>query len=326
MRSVASRPATPVSKEMRHASFHHRVRGSRAVARRRRLASSTAVQATIPPTEAPRGDPIVGAWLLTVDEFPDDPPQLVAFHADGTYHEVHCRRNHWHRFVGGNRTELVQPDVHRFRADDEGSVGMQTFRAAGEVSEDGQSFTAEFTIEFTGEGAPAGEYGPGHVTATRINVEPMGTPAGSLEDLFAQLTRAPRQRAPHRWGPRRRHRTAGTSRQAPNRRGPNRQAPNQQAPNRRGPRRPILRWQPRRASRRASLRRHPSRPVMNEAGAAVPRRVRGRRDGPAPARGRGCQRGRARGGVASGDASAVRRQPLLLIGACEPWPSTQALA
>jgi hypothetical protein len=25
------------------------------------------------------------------------------------------------------------------------------------------------------------------VTATRINVEPIGTPAGSLEDLFAQL-------------------------------------------------------------------------------------------------------------------------------------------
>ena len=38
---------------------------------------------------------------------------------------------------------------------------MQTFRAAGEVSEDGQSLTAEFTVEFTGEGAPAGEYGPG---------------------------------------------------------------------------------------------------------------------------------------------------------------------
>ena len=64
---------------------------------------------------------------------------------------------------------------------------MQTIRAAGEVSEDGQSFTAEFTIEFTGEGAPSGEYGPGHVTGTRINVEPMGTPAGSLEDLFAQF-------------------------------------------------------------------------------------------------------------------------------------------
>jgi hypothetical protein len=55
------------------------------------------------------------------------------------------------------------------------------------VSDDGQSFTGEFTLEFTGEGAPAGEYGPGHVTGTRINAEPMGTPAGSLEDLFAEF-------------------------------------------------------------------------------------------------------------------------------------------
>ncbi len=52
------------------------------------LASSTAVQATTPPTEAPaEGHPIVGAWVLTVDEFPEDPPALIAFHADGTYQE-----------------------------------------------------------------------------------------------------------------------------------------------------------------------------------------------------------------------------------------------
>jgi hypothetical protein len=71
--------------------------------------------------------------------------------------------------------------------EDEGSFAMTTIRAAGEVSEDGQGFTAEFTIELTGEGAPAGEYGPGSVTGTRINVEPMGTPAGPLEALFPDL-------------------------------------------------------------------------------------------------------------------------------------------
>jgi len=38
-----------------------------------------------------------------------------------------------------------------------------------------------------GEGAPAGEYGPGSVTGTRIVVEPMGTPAGSFDDLFGQF-------------------------------------------------------------------------------------------------------------------------------------------
>jgi hypothetical protein len=153
------------------------------------LASSTAVQATTPPTEEPaEGDPIVGAWLLTVDEFPDDPPQLVAVHADGTFHAVDADG-----VTGIGSWEATGPSsfnltfIAQFATDDVGSVWMQTIRAAGEVSEDGQSFTAEFTVEYTGEGAPAGEYGPGHVTATRINVEPIGTPAGSLEDLFAQL-------------------------------------------------------------------------------------------------------------------------------------------
>jgi hypothetical protein len=152
------------------------------------LVSSTAVQATIPPTEAPaEGHLIVGAWLLTVDEFPDDPPHLVAVHADGTYHQADAEGS-----TGIGSWEATGPSsfnvtfIAQFPTDD-GSVWIQTFRLAGEVSEDGQSFTAEFTVEYTGEGAPAGEYGPGHVTGTRINVEPIGTPAGSLEDLFAQL-------------------------------------------------------------------------------------------------------------------------------------------
>jgi hypothetical protein len=55
------------------------------------------------------------------------------------------------------------------------------------VSEDGQSWTAEYTLELTGEDAPPGEYGPGSATATRINVEPMGTPAAPVEALFPDL-------------------------------------------------------------------------------------------------------------------------------------------
>ena len=148
------------------------------------LASSTAVQATTPPSEAPaESQPVVGAWVLTVEEFPDDPPELVAFHADGTYQSSSADGT-----TGIGAWEATGPSSFNLtflELDDEGP--STTIRAAGEVSEDGQSFTAEFTIGFIGEGAPAGEYGPGHVTGTRINVEPMGTPAGSLEDLFAQF-------------------------------------------------------------------------------------------------------------------------------------------
>ena len=111
---------------------------------------------------------------------PEEPPELIAFHADGTY-----------QASGADGTT----DIGAWEATGPSSINLTfieladegpsvTIRVAGEVSEDGQTFTAEYTIEFTGEG---GEYGPGHVTATRINVEPMGTPAGSLEDLFAQF-------------------------------------------------------------------------------------------------------------------------------------------
>jgi hypothetical protein len=148
------------------------------------LASSTTVQATIPPTEAP---PIVGAWLLTVDEFPEDPPELVAFHADGTYQSSADGTTGLGSWEATGPTSINLTFIEIFPTDDEGSVGMQTIRATGEVSEDGQSFTAEFTIELTLEGAPTGEYGPGHVTGTRINVEPMGAPAGTLDDLFSQF-------------------------------------------------------------------------------------------------------------------------------------------
>jgi hypothetical protein len=148
------------------------------------LANATAVQATTPPAETPAEvHPIVGAWILTVEEFPEDPPSLLAFHADGTFHEANADGT-----TGIGSWEATGPssmNLTFLELDEEGSAGM--IRAAGEVSEDGQTFTAEFSIEFTGEGAPAGEYGPGHVTGTRINVEPMGTPAGSLEDLFTQF-------------------------------------------------------------------------------------------------------------------------------------------
>jgi hypothetical protein len=130
--------------------------------------------------------PIVGAWVLTIDEIPEDPPALIAFHADGTYQESDADGStgigSWEA-TGPSSVNLTFMSIF---PPDEGGVA-QTIRAAGEVSEDGQTFTAEFTIELTGEGAPAGEYGPGHVTGTRINVEPMGTPVGSLEDLFAQF-------------------------------------------------------------------------------------------------------------------------------------------
>ena len=78
--------------------------------------------------------------------------------------------------------------------------GSATIRATIQVNPDGQSFTADYTVELSEDkGVPVGEYGPGAVTATRIGVEPMGTPVGSLEELFGVSKRAPkRHRRPRR--------------------------------------------------------------------------------------------------------------------------------
>ena len=156
------------------------------------LASSTAVQATTPPTEEPaEGHPIVGSWVLRVDGFPEEFTELVAVQADGTLIDVNAAGSigigSWEA-TGPNSFNLTFNSLSLIGSTDrvEGSLAMGTIRASGEVSEDGQSFTAEFTLELTGEGAPPGEFG-GSVTGTRINVEPMGTPVAPVEALFPDL-------------------------------------------------------------------------------------------------------------------------------------------
>ena len=185
--------------------------------------------------------PVVGAWVLTVDEFPEDPPELVAFHADGTYQSSSADGT-----TGIGAWEATGPNSFNLtfiELDEEGPSGM--VRAAGEVSEDGQSFTAEFTIGFTGEGAPAGEYGPGHVTAHAYQRRADGH-AGRFPGRPLRPVRGGHRAGGHRTGGHRAsgHRAGGHRHQ---------RAPNQRAPNRLGPRRPILRWQPRRASRRVRI-------------------------------------------------------------------------
>jgi hypothetical protein len=152
------------------------------------LASSTAVQATTPPTEAPAEvHPIVGAWIYTVDGFPESFTALVAIDSDGIWHETNADGDSSIGSWDATGPDSFSLTFTRYLTDDEGLVGMFTIRATGEVSEDGQSWTAEYTLELTGEGLPPGEYGPGSVTATRIDVEPMGTPVAPVEALFPDL-------------------------------------------------------------------------------------------------------------------------------------------
>ncbi len=118
----------------------------------------------------------------------ESPPFLGSFSADGIYHQ-----GDFDGLDGLGAWEATGPTSAaltfvQHTPNEEGEFGgSATIRATIEVDPDGQSLTAEFSIELVGEGAPAGEYGPGSVTGTRIVVEPMGTPAGSLDDLFGQF-------------------------------------------------------------------------------------------------------------------------------------------
>lgn len=121
--------------------------------------------------------PVVGAWELTVDgDAPGNAPTEMVFHADGTYIQAVPGMTGIGSWVatGPNTGALT---FIQYGVDEAGAVGRDMIRATMEVSEDGQSMTAAFTMEITmADGVSTGQMGPGTGTATRIEVEPM-TPA-----------------------------------------------------------------------------------------------------------------------------------------------------
>jgi hypothetical protein len=138
----------------------------------------------------------VGAWRMTNPAFPEEAPILVVLHADGTYFQTEADGSigvgSWE--ATGEQSAAVT-FVEQFVAG--GTVNTITFRAVGEVAADGDAFTGTYTVELTGpDGASRGEYGPGTVEAIRIAVEPMGTPVGPLEELFAQLEQGTAEATP----------------------------------------------------------------------------------------------------------------------------------
>lgn len=128
--------------------------------------------------------PLVGAWIL-VDASDPEAPFAASFSSDGIYHDSDPEGSGLGAWEPTGPTSAALTMVIMPPTEEGG--GTITIRATIEVAADGQTFTADFSIEASGEGAPAGEFGPGSVTATRIAVEPMGTPVGSLEDLFGQF-------------------------------------------------------------------------------------------------------------------------------------------
>lgn len=127
------------------------------------------------------GNPFVGAWDADTDTSdPSNPPSLIVFNRDGTYLQVDPGGSGvgvWE--ATGPRSVALTILFHN--QDENGNVGTVKVRASGEVDASGDTFTATYTVEFTGpDGTSSGEMGPGTATGTRIAVEPMGSPVGPL--------------------------------------------------------------------------------------------------------------------------------------------------
>lgn len=143
------------------------------------------------------GHPLVGSWLVDSElENPDNPNETALVHGDGTLVDINpggdggleVNGGVW-RSTGDRTAELTF--VNTFPIGDN-VFATATIRATIEVSEDGNSFDGQYTVEITGMPvAPEGEYGPEAVTGTRIQVEPMGTPVGPASDLFGEFEGTP---------------------------------------------------------------------------------------------------------------------------------------
>lgn len=126
--------------------------------------------------------PVIGTWLTQSANDPEEPPSVTSFQPGGGIIDIApdgtTGLGTW------TATGPANADASIWILDDGGSA---IIRISIEVSADGQTFSGTFTFEvFTQDGEATGQYGPGEVTAERLNAEGPGEPVGTLDDLFAE--------------------------------------------------------------------------------------------------------------------------------------------
>jgi hypothetical protein len=142
--------------------------------------------AVLAQAQATDADPIVGTWATDVS--PSDgagPDGLTVFLPGGVVLDLRggtVGAGTWSA-TGANSADVTIASP----AGDPGAdfAGFVTIRASVEVSDDGQTFSGTYTLEFPAglsesSGLPAGELGPGDVTGQKVALEPMGTPVGPI--------------------------------------------------------------------------------------------------------------------------------------------------
>ncbi len=137
------------------------------------------------------GHPLVGTWIANTDPAGGSVPHDVfIFGSDGTYIEQDAdgttQLGAWEA-TGPTTATLT---VVAFESEDEDDSVVSSYKIRGtiEVGADGNSFTAQYTLEFIyPDGTSTGEAGPGTATGTRLVVEAPGTPDATLDELFGSF-------------------------------------------------------------------------------------------------------------------------------------------
>ncbi len=145
---------------------------------------------------------MVGTWFLTTSSAnPTNADDMFSLHADGTYVEANAD--------GSVRLGVWEPTspttatltIAAYSRDAAGaSAGGITLRLTLTLNPDGNSYTAEGTIELTApDGSLSGQAGPVRGDAKRMLVEAPGPPIMTPEDCSAgQRARRRRRRPPDR--------------------------------------------------------------------------------------------------------------------------------
>lgn len=132
------------------------------------------------------GHPLVGTWYLDTDaQDPANALEIFILHADGTYVEANAdgsvRLGAWEA-TGPTTANLT---IVAYTKDEGANLGATMIRLAITLNPDGNSYTAEGTIELIGpDGSTSGQAGPATGAATRLVVEGPGTSVMTLDELF----------------------------------------------------------------------------------------------------------------------------------------------
>jgi hypothetical protein len=138
--------------------------------------------------------PVVGTWIADSDpENTENAKDVYVFNADGSYIEADSNGD-----VGLGSWEATGANTANLTIKSEGTdadghnLGSVIIRAAIEVAADGNTFTAEYTIQFIEpNGTSSGELGPGKAIGERLVVEAPGKPVKTLEEYFGASAGTP---------------------------------------------------------------------------------------------------------------------------------------